>query len=117
MEHAQGPPEDLVSSRDRSRRIIISYLVARVPDVYALATSAVSCALHVAKDARERLSQILHGILAVLALGLRLAALSMERHPGRRWFYFGAAADGRRAAHGARLRSCENPRTMHYYLN
>jgi len=107
MEHAQGSPKDLVSSCDRSRRITISCLTARVTDVYTLATPAVSCALHVAEDAREGLSQILHRVLAVLALGLRLAALPMERHPGRRWL-FGAAADGRCTAHGARLGSCGN---------
>lgn len=89
--------------------VIIRYLIARVPDVYTLATSAISCGLHVPKYPSKGLSQILHGVLAVLTRDLRLATLSMERHSRwqRRWF-IGTSADGRRAAHRARLRSYEN---------
>lgn len=81
-------------------RLIVRYLTARALDVHALAASALSYGLHVAKNPSEGLSQILHRVLGVLARDLRLAALPVERQPGRRRF-FSASADGRRAAHRA----------------
>lgn len=101
MEHAQGSPENFMSSCYCCRPIIISYLIARVSDVYTLATSAISCGLHVAKYTGKSLSQILHCVFGVFTRSLRLTTLSMKRHSRRKWWFFSTSADGRRAAYRA----------------